>query len=72
MYIGERLLKGKIKQSHECQYNTRHPYVDLAILARQMYPSLPKKVMIKYTEAANKSDRYLFIDLKQNTPIEDR
>jgi hypothetical protein len=43
-----------------------------AILARQMYPSHPKKFMIKYTEATKRPYGYLFIDLKQNTPEEDR
>jgi hypothetical protein len=46
--------------------------IGLAILARQMYPSHPKKFMIKYTEATNRPYGYLFIDLKQNTPEEDR
>ena len=32
-----------------------------------MYPSLPKKFMIKYTEATNRYYGYQFIDLKQNT-----
>jgi hypothetical protein len=41
------------------------------ILARQMYPSHPKKFTIKYTEATTKSYGYLFIDLKQNTPEDD-
>jgi hypothetical protein len=43
-----------------------------AILARQMYPSHPKKFMIKYTEATQRPYVYLFIDRKQNTPEEDR
>jgi hypothetical protein len=43
-----------------------------AILARQMYPSHPKKFMIKYTEATTIPYEYLFIDLRQNTPEEDR
>jgi hypothetical protein len=43
-----------------------------AILARQMYPSHPKKFMIKYTEATKIPYEYLFIDLRQNTPEEDR
>jgi hypothetical protein len=37
-----------------------------------MYPSHPKKFMIKYTEATKRPYAYLFIDLKQNTPEEDR
>jgi hypothetical protein len=37
-----------------------------------MYPSHPKQFMIKYTEATNRPYGYLFIDLKQNTPEEDR
>jgi hypothetical protein len=32
----------------------------------------PKKFMIKYTEATKRPYGYLFIDLKQNTPQEDR
>ena len=43
-----------------------------AILARQMYPSHPKKFMIKYTEATKIPYEYLIIDLRQNTPEEDR
>ena len=43
-----------------------------AILARQMYPSHPKKFMIKYTKATKRPYGCLFIDLKQNTPEEDR
>jgi hypothetical protein len=43
-----------------------------AILARQMYPSHPKKFMIKYTEATTIPYEYLFIDLRQNTPEDDR
>jgi hypothetical protein len=43
-----------------------------AILARQMYPSHPKKFMIKYTEATKRPYGYLFIDLKQNTAEDDR
>jgi hypothetical protein len=42
-----------------------------AILARQMYPSHPKKFMIKYREATKRPYGYLFIDLKQNTPEEE-
>jgi hypothetical protein len=42
------------------------------ILARQVYPSHPTKFMIKYTEATQRPYGYLFIDLKQNTPEEDR
>ena len=37
-----------------------------------MYPSHPKKFMIKYTEATKRPYGYLFIDLKQNTPEDDR
>jgi hypothetical protein len=43
-----------------------------AILARQMYPSNSQKFMIKYIEATTRPYGYLFIDLKQNTPEEDR
>jgi hypothetical protein len=43
-----------------------------AIRARQMYLSHPKTFMIKYTEATKRPYGYLFIDLKQNTPDEDR
>ena len=43
-----------------------------AILARQMYPSNSQKFMIKYIEATKRPYGYLFIDLKQNTPEEDR
>jgi hypothetical protein len=43
-----------------------------AILARQMYPSNSKKFMIKYIEATKRPYGYLFIDLKQNTPEENR
>ena len=43
-----------------------------AILARQMYLIHPKKFMIKYTEATKRPYGYLFIDLKQNTPEEER
>jgi hypothetical protein len=43
-----------------------------AILARQMYPSHPKKFMIKYTKATKIPYEYLIIDLRQNTPEEDR
>ena len=43
-----------------------------AILARQMYSSNSKKFMIKYIEATKRPYKYLFIDLKQNTPEEDR
>jgi len=43
-----------------------------AIFARQMYPNNPKKFMNKYTEGTKRAYGYLFIDLKQNTPEEDR
>ena len=43
-----------------------------AILARQMYPSHPKKFMKKYTKATKRPYECLFIDLKQNTPEDDR
>ena len=43
-----------------------------AILARQMYPSNSKKFMNKYIEATKRPYGYLFIDLKQSTPEEDR
>jgi uncharacterized C2H2 Zn-finger protein len=43
-----------------------------AIFARQMYPNYPKKFMNKYTEETKRAYGYLFIDLKQNTPEEDR
>jgi hypothetical protein len=37
-----------------------------------MYPSHPNKFMIKYTEATKIPYGYLFIDLRQNTPEDDR
>ena len=44
--------------------------------ARQMYPNNTKKCMKKYTEATKRPYGYLFIDLfidlKQNTPEEER
>ena len=43
-----------------------------AIFVRQMYPKNPKKFMNKYTEETKRAYGYLFIDLKQNTPEEDR
>ena len=43
-----------------------------AIFARQMYPNNPKKFMDIYTEGTKRAYGYLFIDLKQNTPEEDR
>ena len=46
--------------------------IGLATLARQMYPSHPKKFIIKYTLATQRPYGYLFIDLKQNNPDEDR
>ena len=46
--------------------------IEPAILARQMYLNNQKKFMIKYTEATKRPYGYLFIDLKQNTPEEER
>lgn len=46
--------------------------IGASILARQMYPSHPKKFMIKYTEATKGPYECLFIGLTQNTPEEDR
>jgi len=43
-----------------------------AIFARQMYPNNSKKFMNKYIEATKRPYGYLFIDLKQNTPEEER
>ena len=43
-----------------------------AILARQMYPNKSKKLLNKYIEATKRPYGYLFIDLKQNTPEENR
>ena len=46
--------------------------VEPAILVRQMYPNNSKRFMNKYTEATKRPYGYLFIDLKQNTPEEER
>ncbi|CAG2214066.1 unnamed protein product [Mytilus edulis] len=43
-----------------------------AIFARQMYPNNPKKFMNKYREGTQRPYGSLFIDLKQNTPEDDR
>ncbi|VDI36820.1 Hypothetical predicted protein [Mytilus galloprovincialis] len=43
-----------------------------AIFARQMYPNNPKKFMNKYKEGTQQPYGSLFIDLKQNTPEDDR
>jgi hypothetical protein len=40
--------------------------------ARQMYPNNINKFMNKYTEATKRPYGCLFIDLKQNTPEEER
>jgi hypothetical protein len=68
--------KGKENKTINTQYivlfKNPRDQIGPAILARQMYPSHPKKFMIKYTEATKRPYVYLFIDLKQNTPEEDR
>ncbi|VDH90685.1 Hypothetical predicted protein [Mytilus galloprovincialis] len=43
-----------------------------ATFARQMYPNNPKKFMNKYKEGTQQPYESLFIDLKQNTPEDDR
>jgi hypothetical protein len=70
----------KGKENRTIRINTQHivlfknprDQIGPAIFARQMYPSHPKKFMIKYTEATKRPYGYLFIDLKQNTPEYDR
>jgi len=42
------------------------------IFARQMYPNNIKRFMSKYVEATKPAYGYLFIDLKQNTPDDQR
>jgi len=42
------------------------------IFARQMYPNNSRKFMVKYMEATKRPFGYLFIDLKQNTPDDQR
>ena len=70
----------KGKENRTIRINTQHivlfknprDQIGPAIFARQMYPSHSKKFMIKYTEATKRPYGYLFIDLKQNTPEDDR
>jgi hypothetical protein len=42
------------------------------IFARQMYPNNSKKFMAKYMEATKRPFGYLFINLKHNTPDDQR
>lgn len=42
------------------------------IFARQMYPNNSKKFMVKYMEATKRPFGYLFINLKHNTPDDQR
>jgi hypothetical protein len=42
------------------------------IFARQMYPNNSKKFMVKYMEATERPFGYLFINLKHNTPDDQR
>ena len=51
---------------------SKNPRDQLVPFARQMYPNNIKKFMNKYTETTNRPYGYLFIDLKQNTPEEER
>ena len=51
---------------------SKNPRDQLVPFARQMDPNNIKKFMNKYTEAIKRSYGYLFIDLKQNTPEEER
>jgi len=46
--------------------------VGAAVFARQMYPNNPNKFMTKYKEGTQRPYGFLFIDLKQNTPDEER
>jgi hypothetical protein len=57
---------------HIVLFKNPRDQIEPAIFARQMYLSHPKKFMIKYTEATKRPYGYLFIDLKQNTPEDDR
>jgi hypothetical protein len=77
MHIAERFSKGKenrtknINTQYIVLFMNPRDQIGPVIFARQMYPSHPKKFMIKYTEATKRSYGYLFIHLKQNTPEDD-
>lgn len=43
-----------------------------AVFARQMYQNNPTKFMSKFADGTKRPYGYLFIDLKRNTPEEDR
>jgi predicted ATP-grasp superfamily ATP-dependent carboligase len=70
--LGKETRTMSINTQYIVLFKNPRDQIGPAILARQMYPSHPKKFMIKYTEATNRPYGYLFIDLKQNTPEEDR
>ena len=44
----------------------------VAVLARQMYPNRPQHFMAEYDRATHKPYGYLFVDLKQDTPGDQR
>ena len=44
----------------------------VAVLARQMYPNRPQHFMAEYDRATRKPYGYLFVDLKQDTPDDQR
>ena len=70
----------KGKESRTMSLNTQYLVLfknprdqqQVAVLARQMYPNKPKYLLNKFQEATSKPYGCLFVDLKQNTPDDER
>ena len=71
-YKGKENRTMSLNSSYLVMFKNPRDQQQVAVLARQMYPNRPQHFMAEYDMATRKPYGYLFVDLKQDTPDDQR
>ena len=71
-YKGKENRTMSLNSSYLVMFKNPRDQQQVAVLARQMYPNRPQHFMAEYERATRKPYGYLFVDLKQDTPDDQR
>ena len=71
-YKGKENRTMSLNSSYLVMFKNPRDQQQVAVLARQMYPNRPQHFMTEYERATRKPYGYLFVDLKQDTPDDQR
>ena len=71
-YKGKENRTMSLNSSYLVMFKNPRDQQQVAVLARQMYPNRPQHFVTEYDRATREPYGYLFVDLKQDTPDDQR